>query len=533
MKRFLPLTIVIFTFLASANAGAQSLESRYSQAVELQRKYDFAAAAKIYGSLASSSDSLISAKASEALMQCENGTSMLQFATEPMVVERKVVAAKDFFLWFSHLENGAWHKIPNPLTGGTSTSIPVATYLENGARSIVFSAPSENGNWDLYTSNLVGDTIWSLPQPIMSCNSDGNEVLPMISADGNELYFASDGLAGIGGFDLFSSRWNARRKCWEAPENLGFPYSSPYDDLLCSHTTDGHHTLLASGRDCAADSICIYVFRFDPSPIKKPVSSAEAQRIAKLEPAAAKPSKVEKTETAAPAQEVANNDITRKIETYRGQMNRLEGLRGELADLRYERAATEDAATRKAIDDKTVYLQQQLSALTVQVRQSEEELLAFGISYEQLQPRKTVAAQVAPESEIVPYRFSKNGWGAALTTPVEQPLPEDPYDYTFSTSGGTTFVTDGTFPDGLVYQIQLSVSSRKAAKRSFKGITPVFERRQPSGKYLYTAGVFRTYEEAEAALPKVKKAGFSSAFIIAANDGRSINVKKARELEKK
>ena len=532
MKRFLPVSIVILACLASANAGAQSSASKYAQAVELQREYDFAAAADIYRSLVSGGDSIISAKASLGLTQCENGAKMLQFATEPAIVGWKVVPAKDFFLWFSHLTAGAWHTIPNPLTGGTGTTLPIATYLEDGAKTIIFSAPSENGDWDLYTSSLIADTLWSLPQPVAACNSDGNEVLPLLSADGSELYFASDGLAGAGGFDLFSSHWNARRKCWEPPVNLGFPYSSPHDDLLCSHTPDGLHTLLASNRECTGDSICIYVLRFDPSPVKRPVNSAEAQRIAKFQHAAEKPSETENTESIADAERVTDSDISRRIAAFREGMHRLETMRGELSDLRERRAGTTDAAGRKAIDEKTVILQQQLSVITGQVRRSEEELLALGVSHEQLQPRKIPVTPVVPESEIAPYRFSKNSWGAPLTTPVEQPVEEDPYDYTFSTTGGTTFITDGTLPDGLIYQIQLSVSSRKAAKRTFKGITPVFERRQPSGKYLYTAGAFRTYEEAEAALPKVKKAGFSQAFIIAINDGRSINLKKARQIEK-
>lgn len=532
MKRFLPVSIVIFACLLAANAGAQSIASKYSQAVKLQHEYDFAAAADIYRSLVSGGDSVISARASLSLTQCENGESMLQFATEPALAGRKVVPAKDFFLWFSHLASGAWHTIPNPLTGGTGTSLPIATYLEDGAKTIIFSAPSENGDWDLYTSSLIADTLWSLPQPIEACNSDGNEVLPLLSADGGELYFASDGLAGAGGFDLFSSRWNARRKCWEAPVNLGFPYSSPFDDMLCSHTPDGLHTLLASNRDCVSDSICIYVFRFDPSPVKRPVNSSEARRIAKFLPAAAKPSTADTAELAATTEPVADSDISRRIASFREGMHRLETLRGELSDLRERRAKTSDTVEGKAIDEKTVILQQQLSELTGQVRRSEEELLALGVSHEQLQPRKTIVTPVVPESEIAPYQFSKNSWGAPLTTPVEQPVEEDPYDYTFSTTGGTTFVTDGTLPDGLIYQIQLSVSARKAAKRTFKGITPVFERRQPSGKYLYAAGAFRTYEEAEAALPKVKKAGFGQAFIIAVNDGHSINLKKARQIEK-
>ncbi len=84
------------------------------------------------------------------------------------------------------------------------------------------------------------------------------------------------------------------------------------------------------------------------------------------------------------------------------------------------------------------------------------------------------------------------------------------------------------FPTGIVFQIQLAVVSNKMTVKQLRGIKPVFATRQNSGKYLYTAGAFRTYSEATAALPLVKKAGFSSAYIVAFKNGKSIAVSKAR-----
>ena len=94
------------------------------------------------------------------------------------------------------------------------------------------------------------------------------------------------------------------------------------------------------------------------------------------------------------------------------------------------------------------------------------------------------------------------------------------------------FAEDNTLPEGLVYQIQLMVVSNKAGKKPFKGMSPIFERKQPSGKYLYTVGLWGTHAEALKYLNQVRKRGFPKAYIVAYNNGKSISVKNARVLEK-
>ena len=87
------------------------------------------------------------------------------------------------------------------------------------------------------------------------------------------------------------------------------------------------------------------------------------------------------------------------------------------------------------------------------------------------------------------------------------------------------------FPQGLVYQIQLFTVSKKASLKSLKGLAPVFERKYPSGKYIYSVGTFRSYNDAMSNLNKVRKRGFSSAMITAFKDGKSLSVKEAKAKE--
>jgi len=56
-------------------------------------------------------------------------------------------------------------------------------------------------------------------------------------ADNGDLYFASDGLPGYGGLDIFVTRRVEGK--WSRPVNLGLPINSSFDDFsLAMDKTD-------------------------------------------------------------------------------------------------------------------------------------------------------------------------------------------------------------------------------------------------------------------------------------------------------
>lgn len=125
------------------------------------------------------------------------------------------------------------------------------------------------------------------------------------------------------------------------------------------------------------------------------------------------------------------------------------------------------------------------------------------------------------------YFFSKGADGGTLSVTFAE--PERSYGLSIGDEG--SFVEDNELPDGLVYQIQIFVLSKTATVKQLKGVSPVYDHKLSGGKHLYAAGLFRTYAEAKAALPKVKSAGFPNALIIAYRDGKSLSVNRARQLE--
>ena len=92
----------------------------------------------------------------------------------------------------------------------------------------VSDMPGGYGGTDLWKCKMENGQ-WSKPENMGSLvNTEGNEMFPFIHQDGT-LYFASDGLLGLGGLDVFECR--PASNGFNTPENLKAPISSPKDDF--------------------------------------------------------------------------------------------------------------------------------------------------------------------------------------------------------------------------------------------------------------------------------------------------------------
>lgn len=507
--RIARLSALLILLVHSFASGAQVLSDEAARAGRLYRGYDFEGALAIYDKLlAAERDSAAIAMLQEKVLLCENGLNLIRFASQPEVVARRSFAVEDFFLYYSHLADGGWIAGPNAFSPGKQP-----LYFEPGCRSLVFTAPDEEGRHRLYLTTLGEDGLWRTPEVVEKCTSSGNELFPLVSASGKDLYFSSDALAGMGGYDLFVSRWNERRKCWDAPENLGFPYSSVGDDFLFSNTPDGEFTLLASNRDCSPDSMTIYVLRFENSPVSKTLSTpAEAARIASLTPSS--------TDSQVAGDDVAypfGNEGGEAFLRWKAALERLEAVRRTIAETR--------SSLSHSTEERMMDLQRLSGRIADTVVSLELDLIAAGGTpdYKKNGTEATPGRVAAGQTKN--YGFSRRSFGALGEIAFEKvETEEDTLAFTIGDIGRIV----NEFPAGIVFQIQLAVTSSKMNVKQLRGISPVFAIRQGSGKYLHTAGAFRSYSEAAAALPLVKRAGFPSAYIVAFRDGRSIAVSKAR-----
>lgn len=129
--------------------------------------------------------------------------------------------------------------------------------LSPEADLLIFASdmPGGFGGTDLYLSRREG-LGWTNPRNLgPAINTEGNERFPFLLEDGT-LFFASDGLPGLGGLDLFAAP--AKADGWESPFNLGYPLNSAQDDFSITWARNRANGYFASNRSGDDD---IYSFR--------------------------------------------------------------------------------------------------------------------------------------------------------------------------------------------------------------------------------------------------------------------------------
>ncbi|MDX1446467.1 MAG: hypothetical protein R3333_09790, partial [Lishizhenia sp.] len=108
--------------------------------------------------------------------------------------------------------------------------------------------PGGYGGRDIYRIVRYGNGEWSEPINMgPEINTEWDEDSPFISVDGKTMYFASNGVKSIGGFDIFLTVVNEDNQ-WSTPINLGSPINSTGDDLYYTTTVDGKVAYITSYR---------------------------------------------------------------------------------------------------------------------------------------------------------------------------------------------------------------------------------------------------------------------------------------------
>lgn len=112
--------------------------------------------------------------------------------------------------------------------------------LSNDGRILYFSSerPKGYGRKDLWMSELGGNENWTKATNLgNTVNTLNDEISPFIHANGHTLFFASDGLIGMGGLDLFMTE--QKSGIYTKPENLGYPINTYEDQVALFITSDG------------------------------------------------------------------------------------------------------------------------------------------------------------------------------------------------------------------------------------------------------------------------------------------------------
>ena len=166
-------------------------------------------------------------------------------------------------------------------------------YLSEPQGTCYFSSygEGENGNRDIYKSVLQENDEWSEPEKLSSViNTQYDEDYPVMTDNGNTLYFCSKGHNSLGGYDIFVTKFDKEKNIWSEPENLGVGINSPFDDVLFIPCKDGNMAYFASDRDNADNTITVFNVKLNTDNSSQELALTEAlpqeksNKIEKTEP---------------------------------------------------------------------------------------------------------------------------------------------------------------------------------------------------------------------------------------------------------
>ena len=199
------------------------------------------------------------AEAEKLLEKSKANLRLLKGVEEVCFIDSFVVDKKDFleaykispesgklFMYDTYFEN-------SNSEGGT-------VYETELGNKIYYSELQKDSTLNILSRNKMMDE-WGKGNMLPgSINESMNASYPYVLADGITIYYAADGPASMGGYDIFVTRYNTNTDTYLTPENVGMPFNSPYNDYM--YVIDEFNDLgwFASDRYQPEGKVCIYVF---------------------------------------------------------------------------------------------------------------------------------------------------------------------------------------------------------------------------------------------------------------------------------
>lgn len=405
---------------------------------------------------------------------------------------------------------------------------------------IFYAGPGRGGKegMQLYRVIKGSGRSWGDPSEIKALNTEGDELLPYYDPIENDLYYASNGGLGVGGFDLYRAHYDPDRDEWTEPINLGFPINSAMDDYLLLPGSDLGMMIFFSNRQGTDSTLTVYrVHMVEPKLKTDPQNTRKLNQIATLGGAAD-----ELLEEMEGLTALASEERVPEVEKYGTESLSEAHLHQAKADSLQDLAREARAKVRESDDpnDRWVWQKQ----IMLWEKRSRDEALKAEILYagmEEGRSQNKIPPPVnSPElAGVVAVAAGVPGEPGTQpeTGPVSAPddvqhierfdiLSASPY------SDSNPIPMDVALPDGVYYRIQLGAFGNAVSPGTFGGISPITaETLRDRGLIKYYAGKFSKYEDASLAMVRVRSAGFADAFISAWYNGAPVSIQKARQME--
>lgn len=167
----------------------------------------------------------------------------------PLLVFRRNTPGDD--LWMATVVSATVFSNPVLIAGLNSTSTDAQPFLQPAGDELVFQS-LRTGAGDLYRSTRTGPASFARPARITELSTGAEEGDPVLSADALTLYYRSNVVTTIAGFNIFVSTRSNVSDPWGAPM-LVPDVNSALDDGPSSLSPDGCRLYMSSDRNGTND----------------------------------------------------------------------------------------------------------------------------------------------------------------------------------------------------------------------------------------------------------------------------------------
>lgn len=142
------------------------------------------------------------------------------------------------------------------LIGGSSEE--GTAYSTEMRDKIYYSDIDANGTMQLYMCYKMLDE-WSKPTPLQGM-PEGDNNYPYMLSDGVTIYFSNNNSEGLGGYDIYITRYNTATDRFLMAENVGMPFNSTANDYMMVIDEINKLGWFATDRNQPDSLVCIYTF---------------------------------------------------------------------------------------------------------------------------------------------------------------------------------------------------------------------------------------------------------------------------------
>lgn len=154
----------------------------------------------------------------------------------------------------------------------------LSVYKNQKGDKVYYAKKGDNDHFSLFTQSLLMDKWGDEKKMPMNADSQADDNFPFVLSDGVTVYYGSKGNGSIGGYDLFVTRYNSNSETYLAPEQLGMPFNSPYNDYMIVFDEIKNLGWFVSDRFQPEGKVCVYLFIPNPEHTRLETEDIEAKR---------------------------------------------------------------------------------------------------------------------------------------------------------------------------------------------------------------------------------------------------------------